>query len=488
MYPVQVMEYHPGLAGSNGTWSDMEMHDAMQVYWSKFSNAPRWALWVFFARLHDRGTGLGGIMFDDIGPNHRQGTAIFDESFINNAPPRDPNPAAAVARLKFWTAVHEMGHSFNLAHSWQKNFPSFGNSWIPIANEPEARSFMNYPYNVSGGESSFFSNFEYRFSTNELLFLRHAPRSFVQMGNSHWFVDHGFSDEISSSDSKFALEIELVKSSNTFEYMEPVYLQLKLKNTSGAPLTVDEHVLQNTDEMLIQIEKPSGEIENLHSFVHYLFKNKERVLMPDEVIEETHFISAGTDNWYVKDSGSYKVTAIVDVNEALYVSNSVELIVLSAVDKPQEELSGQYFTEDVARILFFGGSKYLEEGNQVLDTVVQMTPDTNVSMHASVALAQPYLMDYKTLNFKDPSVMEQKCASAEDALFKTIKSKKDQALEYLENATTDYDRFIDCFGKSKSQAQLTNYLDALESLDKNTTATKLRKTMQSGLKKLDDQK
>ena len=28
-------------AGANGTWSDAEMHDAMQIYWSRFSNAPQ---------------------------------------------------------------------------------------------------------------------------------------------------------------------------------------------------------------------------------------------------------------------------------------------------------------------------------------------------------------------------------------------------------------------------------------------------------------
>ena len=37
------------LAGANGTWSDMEMHDAMQVYWSHFANKPQWSMWTFFA-------------------------------------------------------------------------------------------------------------------------------------------------------------------------------------------------------------------------------------------------------------------------------------------------------------------------------------------------------------------------------------------------------------------------------------------------------
>ncbi len=89
--------------------------------------------------------------------------------------------------MAFWTAVHEMGHGFNLAHAWQK---ALGNPWIPLANQPEARTFMNYPFNVAGGETAFFSDFRFRFTDDELVFMRHAPRRFVQVGNANWFDNH----------------------------------------------------------------------------------------------------------------------------------------------------------------------------------------------------------------------------------------------------------------------------------------------------------
>src|SRR6266571_6917277 len=117
-------------------------------------------------------------MFDDIGPNQCQGTALFTKAFISQPPAGDPNPDAWVRRMIFWTACHEMGHAFNLAHSWQK---ALGTPWIPLANEPEARSFMNYPYNVAAGQTAFFADFEFRFSDGELLFMRHAPARFVEM-------------------------------------------------------------------------------------------------------------------------------------------------------------------------------------------------------------------------------------------------------------------------------------------------------------------
>jgi hypothetical protein len=144
-----------------GTWSDMEMHDAMVAYWSRFANKAQWALWVLFADQHEMGSGLGGIMFDDIGPNHRQGTSVFYNSFISTPPPGDPNPAAYISRNRFWTAVHEMGHAFNLAHSWQKSLSApYGTPWIPLADETRSPQLHELPYGVAGGQSAFFADFE----------------------------------------------------------------------------------------------------------------------------------------------------------------------------------------------------------------------------------------------------------------------------------------------------------------------------------------
>src|SRR5262249_58053062 len=90
--------------GADALWSDMEMHDAMQVYWSRFSARASWSMWVLFAAQHESGRDLYGIMFDDIGPDHRQGASLFNDSFTKDAPPGDPQPMAWVARNRFWAA------------------------------------------------------------------------------------------------------------------------------------------------------------------------------------------------------------------------------------------------------------------------------------------------------------------------------------------------------------------------------------------------
>lgn len=247
-----------GESGSNHAWSNQEMHDAMQAHWSQYAAQAKWAVWVFFASLHEQGNSLGGIMFDDIGAQQRQGTAIFNDSFIKTPPAGEPNAtkAAWIDRMNFWTACHETGHTFNLAHSWQKALVSGGKGpWIPMTNLPEARTFMNYPYNVAGSTPAFFANFDYRFIDQELLFMRHAPERFVEQGNALWFDHHGFEQADVSPQPALQLEIRIDKSSASYEFLEPVVLEMRLTNVSDEPQLIPENVLKSLDRVTAVVKR-----------------------------------------------------------------------------------------------------------------------------------------------------------------------------------------------------------------------------------------
>jgi hypothetical protein len=381
------------------TWSDMEMHDAMQIHWTRFANTAQWAMWVLYASLHETGTGLGGIMFDDIGPNHRQGTALFVDSFIAQPPAGDPNPAAWLDRMRFWTAVHEMGHAFNLAHSWQK---ALGTPWIPLANEPEARSFMNYPYNVAGGQAAFFSNFEFRFSNQELLFIRHAPERFVQMGNAAWFDHHGFTEAAVPEGSTLKLELRVNREEARFEFMEPVWLELKLTNISDQPRLVDANAL-DADSLTVILKKEREEARQLVAFRQKCRQPATTALMPGESIYGTVLVSAGLNGWDVADPGAYTIQAAAHVDDEDAVSDPLVLRIAPPISRDEEYLAGDLFTQETGRLLVFGGgrSDILERGNDVLREVVDRLPERRIALHARVALASPLTIDYKLLEPKD---------------------------------------------------------------------------------------
>ena len=393
-----------GIAGPNTTWSNAEMHDAMQTYWSRFAGRAQWAMWVFFARQHDMGSRLGGIMFDSIGPNHRQGTAMFDESFIANAPGGDPDPAAWVDRMKFWTACHEMGHAFNLAHSWQK---ALGTPWISLSNEPEARSFMNYPYFVTGGEKEFFSNFEFRFSPSELLFMRHAPARFVQMGNADWFDHHGFEEAEVLPDSAFTLEIRVHRKSVEFEFMEPVVAELKLKNVSGEPQIVDENVLSSLENITLIIKKDGGSARQYFPYARYCEKARKRVLQPNDALYASVNLSAGLNGWDLAEPGYYTLQTALQLEAEDIVSLPFRLRVAPPRSYDEEYLSQDFFDDSVGRIMYFDGSQFFQRGNDTLNEVIAKLGKKRVALHARLALGIAAGRKYKTLDLgSGPSNMQ----------------------------------------------------------------------------------
>jgi hypothetical protein len=388
-------------APPGSTWSDMEMHDAMQIHWSRFANKAQWAMWILYAALHETGTNLGGIMFDDIGPNHRQGTALFVDSFIAEPPPGDPNPAAWIDRMRFWTAVHEMGHGFNLAHSWQKSLGApFGTPWVPLADEPEARSFMNYPYFVTGGQAAFFADFEFRFSDQELVFIRHAPERFVQMGNADWFDHHGFEQAAVAEAPTLRLEARVNRDQARFEFMEPVWLELKLKNTGDQPRLVDEDVL-DADSLTVIIKKDGKAARQLIPFRQKCRKPEVQALAPGESLYGTVLVSAGINGWDVADPGTYTIQAAAHVGGEDVVSAPLDLRIAPPNSRDEEYFAGDLFTEGPARVLTLGGTgggnDLLEQANDVLQEVVERFPERRVALHARVALGNPHTIDYKTV-------------------------------------------------------------------------------------------
>ncbi|WP_326573134.1 hypothetical protein OG889_00190 [Streptomyces sp. NBC_00481] len=400
----------PRSASVNDKWSDIEMHDAMQQHWSEWKPGPggqgvaQWQVWTLFAGLHDLGRRLGGIMFDDIGTAQRQGCAIFSDSFISELPPNDPAPEAFARRMRFWTAVHEIGHCFNLAHAWDKE-SEWGTPWIPLANEPESRSFMNYPSKVNGREPAFFRDFQYFFSENELRFLRHAPERFAQMGNIPWFDHHAF-EQVRQYSAPSPLTLSLRASRNpdhqgAYRYgmLEPVIGELKLANTSTDPVMVDGNELMG-DGIGIVIQREGEAEARMHRpYLKYCMRPEPIVLQPGEALYEQIVLSSGLGGWQIAEPGTYRVYAALRTavgGAAASVAGASAGQVMAAplmlrVERPasreQERLADDVCTDAVGRVLALGGSRVLHAANDVLREVVDRIPGEAVAKHAAACLA-----------------------------------------------------------------------------------------------------
>lgn len=395
-------------SGSNASWSNAEMHDAMQVHFSTLATLPpsqrnraRWALWTFFAGIHDDGNSLGGIMFDSIGSAHRQGTALFVNSFISDPPASDVAPDAWVRRMTFWTAVHEMGHAFNLLHAWQK---TLGIPWMPQTDSFDLLSFMNYPFFYQFGPPSsnantirFFEDFMFRFGDDELLFLRHAPEPFVQMGNDDFAVNHAFEQARISPDPTLSLELRTNRPGNEFEFLEPVMIELKLTNQNDQLQLIEERLLEFSDRMTVVVQRRNGTQQSYRPYAQMCHKPNMRTLQPKESIYAPLFISVGAGGWLIEDPGWYEIRICLHMDKEDIVSAPLNILVTPPTSREEERLAQDFFSESVGRTLSFDGSYCMTKANEVLSETVERLADRKVAIHAAVAVDMPRARDFKLL-------------------------------------------------------------------------------------------
>ncbi|MDJ0599356.1 MAG: hypothetical protein QNJ37_11000 [Crocosphaera sp.] len=443
-------------AGANARWSNQELHDAMIANWSRREGDP-WAMWVFFAKEYENDPGFVtfGIMFDTIGVHERSGTAIFSKSIEDYYPHGTPNRDAIIKRHHFRTMIHEIGHAFNLLHSWQKELRGYPGWHSSVVNEPNAGSFMNYPYRVAGGEDAYWRDFGFRFSDQELLFLRHAPEAFINMGAAAFGTSHAeqqstmeLRQELSGQDPESAtlkLDLRVNKQRPVFEFMEPVALELKLKNISNQPRLVDKSILDDIGHMTIDITRNQSETKQYRSYSQLCFADEKMTLQSGESLYSNLFLSAGSLGWYIADPGTYEITVTLSVdredNEGKeIVSSSFSLIVLRPnvqTRREEEKLAQDIFNDDVGRILAFKGSSILSSGNDTLQDLTERFPTANAVYHARVALEVPKLKDFKTMDFSNGypqvRVQEAKLEEASQNLQQVLLEKGTETANTLGN-------------------------------------------------------
>jgi hypothetical protein len=413
-------------------------------------------MWVLAAAQHEAGSSLCGMLFDDIGPHRRQGTALFNDSFVTEAPAGDPDPAAWAARSRLWTACHEMGHAFDLAHSWQRSQVT---SWLPLADEPAALSFMNYCFLHPGGAAAFFADFEYRFSDQELLFMRHAPERRAPVGNADWFDHHGFRQAAIVPRSPLRLELRVNRARPLFEFLEPVVLELKLANRSGRPMPMSDDVLDGGDGMTVIIKKDGKPARQWVPYARYCRRPGPSVLEAGQAIYQSLFAAAGRNGWDLAEPGRYEVQVALHLSDEDVVSNCLALRIATPQSFDEERLAQDFFSDEVGRILAFDGSQALESGNDALREAVARFADRQVAWHARVALAHPLARNCKRLTL---GAGPQRMTSAADAGGRiTLTAARAEAartsfsaalMEYPDQAAEtlghiDYKRYVDRFAQ-----------------------------------------
>jgi len=370
-------------------WSDAELHDAMESFFADAGLVwPRWALWGVLAGTYENPR-VGGVMFDaaaEFGgsgtPPERQGFAVFrNHQWFAELPSGSPTSETEAEALRkyLYTWVHEAGHAFNFLHSWDKN-------------RPDALSWMNYDwkYDARNGAGEFWKAFKFRFDDEELIHLRHGNRAAVIMGGDAWgsggHAEAPPGDEYLRTAPTTAVQavdpgpIELLlRSKNYFEFLEPVRIEVRLRNLMpDVDLPIETELHPEFGALSVLIRRPNGRIVEYSPIACKLAQSVSHTLKPAKATEDGTDryskeidLTYGRYGFYFDDPGEYFIRAIYHgAGDLLIPSNTMRVRVGHPPSKELDRRAQDFFSHEVGLNLYFGGSAspHLKKGlDQVRD-------------------------------------------------------------------------------------------------------------------------
>lgn len=376
-------------APPGATWSDAELHQAMQVQFSLWANVPQWAVWLLAAYEHERGPGLYGIMFDQQG-SQRQGCAVFHKGIGGNS--------ADQQRLQLYTYVHELGHCFNLLHSWQKGLAN-----PPAPDRPASPSWMNYPWKFPGGPGAFWSAFPFQFDDLEVNHLRHGFRNQVVMGGSPFAVGSALQapealEDPVEDNSGIALEI---RAKNSFALGEPVAVEIKLEALDVRGKAV--HSLLHPDFGAVQfaIRKPSGRSVVHEPLIEHCAEPEVVVLKPGEsALYDSAYLGYGRGGVTFDEIGPYQIRALyAALDGSQIVSNVLTVWVRAPLTEDDQSVAELLLGDEQGTLFYLLGSdsEFLRQGNEALQEVVEDHSDHPLAVYARLAQGVNAAREFKTL-------------------------------------------------------------------------------------------
>jgi hypothetical protein len=458
-------------------WTDQQLHDAMRAFWSRYKPRAQWALWLLFAHRHVDPIWLS-IMFDHperknpSDPFQRQGAAVFGDRIAESLPPGEKNPEQWIRRERFFAAVHEIGHCFNLFHSWQKQ------AEVPWSNDPGdllAKSFMNYPARVNDLGFDFYQSFDYRFDDPEITFIRHAPEEFVMMGAATLGHEHGLSAGRFATTPRLALNLTVGRARPVFEFLEPIMVELKLTNVSNQPQLVNPSLLDEVDNLTLIIEPRGGPAQEWRPYARYCsFGGATKLLQPGESLSTSLFASAGLGGWHLAEPGSYTLRAYLHSPGRPVLAEPLTLRVASPRSREEDYLAQNFFTDEVGRAFAFGGTHVMTSAIGALQEAADRLKDRAVSRHALLTLALPLMQNSKVLDLPEGEAPMSSVA-ADGGRIRTVEAKPDEARRMLhESLLSDRSASAETFGHLAYRRHVEMYADWLEQCGDKGAAGKAR--------------
>ncbi|GAA0929012.1 hypothetical protein [Nonomuraea longicatena] len=351
-----------GAAGADLAWDDAELHHAMTTQFSQYGDAAAWRVWLLVASRHVGG--YRGIMFDYADAYQRQGAAVFHDAV------KGTSPQAQRAQLR--TYVHELGHAFNLMHSWQKNLARPPQPLGPSGGFGDL-SWMNYVQNYRpGGEPGYWAAFPFQFTDAELVHLRHGFFRDVAMGANAFGTGAADIDPFEQQDEEAGGLRLSVRAKESFAFGEPVVVELKLWSADG-PATTHGHLHPDTEFTQVCVRGPDGDSVLYRPMLRHCVDDAPSVTLGPARYDSA-YIGHGRDGHYFQRPGEYRITAqYAAADGSRVVSPPCVIRVAEPVSADDRRVAELLLGEEQGTLLSLLGSDSprLRAGNDALEEVIE---------------------------------------------------------------------------------------------------------------------
>ncbi|MEV0232390.1 hypothetical protein [Nonomuraea sp. NPDC050786] len=378
-------------SGADLAWDDAELHHAMTQQFSGFGEAPAWRVWLLVASKHVGG--FRGIMFDYNDAHQRQGSAVFYDVI------KGTTPQAQRAQLR--TYVHELGHAFNLLHSWQKNLGTPPQPLGPQGGFGDL-SWMNYVQNyLPGGEQGYWAAFPFQFTDAELVHLRHGFYRDVAMGANAFGTGAAeivpFEQPV---EDRSGLRLEL-RAKESFELGEPVVVELKL-SCAGEPRTTHGHLHPDTEFTQVSITQPGGRTVLYRPMMRHCVDSSPEIRLDEgnPAMYRSAYIGHGRDGHYFQQPGEYHVRAqYIAADGSRIVSPACLVRVRFPVGRDDHQVAELMLGEEQGKLFSLLGSDSptLRSGNLALDEVIDRYGTHPLAVYARMVKGLNAEREFKAL-------------------------------------------------------------------------------------------
>ncbi|TJZ57385.1 hypothetical protein FCH28_08160 [Streptomyces piniterrae] len=388
-------------AGPNAKWDEAELHNAMVNHFSLWRDAPLWQVWQLVATSHVDPL-VRGIMFDFSGAFQRQGCAVFHDNI------KGSDPASQRAQLR--TYVHELGHAFNLLHSFEKNLGDPPQPLGPNGGFGDL-SWMNYvqkfqpPPPAIGGPAAYWAAFPFQFTENELIHLRHGFFRDVVMGGKPFGrgaaeVDMDLFADPVIDNSGLALEL---RSDNTFRFGQPVVVELKLSTSDLRGRTTHGHLDPKDGFLSIAICDPSGETKLYRPPMRRCLDGDAEIRLDAErpAIYKSCYIGYGKEGQYFQQPGRYQLRAQYVSSDGSRVLSPIHQVTVRMPRTDDDENVAELMMGDEQGMLFYllgSHSETLSSGNAALEEMIDRYSDHPLAVYPRLVKGANAARDFKYLS------------------------------------------------------------------------------------------